>query len=180
MSKRSEHNGKVEEEFSGLERVFHAVACAFDKDDFGVVKKAVEDGGCNGTVAVEDSRPLLEGFVGGKHDGAALVALCLGGRGAAPPESCGGPRGYRLMLKRQQQGAAISDPALVEATIQLLSATHPAEPASTWSLLRDAVREGWQNVDRRLLEHGPLEPSRFSLQEANERLSRLSRGRTWL
>ena len=32
--------------------------------------------------------------------------LCLGGRGAAPPESCGGPRGYRLMLKRQQQGAS--------------------------------------------------------------------------
>jgi len=56
--------------------------------------------------------------------------LCLGGRGAAPPESCGGSRGYRLMLKRQQQGAAISDPALVEATIQLLSATHPAEPAA--------------------------------------------------
>jgi hypothetical protein len=84
------------------------------------------------------------------------------------------------MLKRQQQGAAMGDPALVEATIQLLSATHPAEPASTWSLLRDAVREGWQNVDRRLLEHGPLVPSRFSLREANERLSRLSRGRTWL
>ena len=101
--------------------------------------------------------------------------LCLGGRGAAPPESCGGPRGYRLMLKRQQQGVAVSDPALVEATIQLLSATHPEQPASTWSLLRDAVREGWQNVDRRLLEHGPLEPNRFSLQEANERLAALSR-----
>jgi hypothetical protein len=42
--------------------------------------------------------------------------LCLGGRGAAPPESCCGPRGYRLMLKRQQQGVAVSDPALVEAT----------------------------------------------------------------
>ena len=55
--------------------------------------------------------------------------LCLGGRGAAPPESCGGPRGYRLMLKRQQQGATDSDPALVEATIQLLSATHPEQPA---------------------------------------------------
>ncbi|HET6892763.1 MAG TPA: plasmid pRiA4b ORF-3 family protein, partial [Pyrinomonadaceae bacterium] len=39
--------------------------------------------------------------------------VCLGGRGAAPPESCGGPRGYRLMLKRQQQGASVSDPALV-------------------------------------------------------------------
>jgi len=25
---------------------------------------------------------------------------CVGGRGAAPPESCGGPTGYRLMLKR--------------------------------------------------------------------------------
>src|SRR5690242_11496778 len=24
--------------------------------------------------------------------------LCLGGRGATPPEGCGGPRGYRLML----------------------------------------------------------------------------------
>ena len=59
--------------------------------------------------------------------------LCLGGRGVAPPESCGGPRGYRLMLKRQQQGASVSDPALVEATIQLLSATHPEQPASTCS-----------------------------------------------
>src|SRR5713101_4864697 len=28
-------------------------------------------------------------------------AVCLDGRGAAPPEHCGGPRGYRLMLKRQ-------------------------------------------------------------------------------
>jgi hypothetical protein len=57
----------------------------------------------------------------------------------------------------------------VEATIQLLSAIHPEQPASAWNLLRDAVREGWQNVDRRLLEHGPLEPNRFNLQEANER-----------
>ena len=41
--------------------------------------------------------------------------VCLGGRGAAPPASCGGLRGYRLMLKRQQKGASVSDPALVEA-----------------------------------------------------------------
>jgi hypothetical protein len=90
------------------------------------------------------------------HDN--LPANLRSGRGAAPPESCGGSRGYRLMLKRQQQGASVSDPALVEATIQLLSATHPEQPAGPRNLLRDAVREGWQNVDRRLLEHGPLEP----------------------
>jgi Plasmid pRiA4b ORF-3-like protein len=29
--------------------------------------------------------------------------LCLGGRGDAPPESCGGPRGYRLMLKDRRE-----------------------------------------------------------------------------
>ena len=29
--------------------------------------------------------------------------MCLGGRGAAPPEHCGGPTGYRLMLKRQKE-----------------------------------------------------------------------------
>jgi hypothetical protein len=40
-----------------------------------VVKEAVEGSGGNGTVAVKDSRPLLEGFIGGEHDGATLVAL---------------------------------------------------------------------------------------------------------
>ena len=40
--------------------------------------------------------------------------LCLGGRGAPPPEYCGGPRGYRLMLKRQQEGGTIADSASVE------------------------------------------------------------------
>ncbi|MBV9999938.1 MAG: hypothetical protein JO015_12605 [Verrucomicrobia bacterium] len=101
--------------------------------------------------------------------------LGLGDRGAPPPEGCGGRRGYRLMLKRRQQGAAVNDPALVEATIQLLVATHPDQPASTWDLLRDAVGKGWQSVDRRLEQHGPLQPGRFSLQEANERLAMLAR-----
>ena len=39
-----------------------------------VVEEAVEDGGGDGGVAVEDGGPLFEGFVGGQDDGAALVA----------------------------------------------------------------------------------------------------------
>ena len=101
--------------------------------------------------------------------------LCLGGRGAVPPEGCGGPRGYRLMLKRQREGTTVSDPAFVEAMIQLLAAAHPDQPASAWNLLGDAVHQGWQSVDRRLKQYGPLDPGRFSLQEANQRLATLSR-----
>ena len=73
---RSEVNPKGKARgLSGLEAIFHAIACAFDQDDFGVMKEAVEDGGGNGAITVKDSWPLLEGFVGGEHDGAALVAL---------------------------------------------------------------------------------------------------------
>ena len=77
---------------------------------------------------------------------------CLGGRGAPPPEHCGGPRGYRLMLKRQQEGGAIADPASVEATIQMLASTHPDQPARTWDLLRETLEDGealtddWNNT----------------------------------
>src|SRR5262245_16068070 len=44
----------------------------------------------------------------GSVDGDA--PLCLGGRGAAPPQHCGGPTGYRLMLKRQRMGEAMCTP----------------------------------------------------------------------
>jgi integrase len=39
------------------------------------------------------------------EDGAEAdhVPLCLDGRRSTPPESCGGPTGYRLMLKRQDR-----------------------------------------------------------------------------
>ncbi len=55
--------------------VFHAIAGALDDDGFGVVEEAVEDGGGDGAVVVEDGGPLLEGLVGGEDDGAAFVAL---------------------------------------------------------------------------------------------------------
>ena len=44
---------------------------------------------------------------------------CLEGRGAAPPEHCGGPRGYRLMLKRQAAGPQLSDPTTIAASIKV-------------------------------------------------------------
>src|SRR6266446_7652238 len=39
------------------------------------MKKAIEDGGGNGAIAVEDSGPLFEGFVRGDDDGTAFVSL---------------------------------------------------------------------------------------------------------
>ena len=54
--------------------VFHAEAGAFDDDGVAVVEEAVEDGGGDGGVAVEDGGPLFVGFVGGQDDGAAFVA----------------------------------------------------------------------------------------------------------
>jgi hypothetical protein len=112
---------------------------------------------------------LLDQEPGSNDDEAPL---CLGGRGAAPPEHCGGPTGYRLMLKRQKQGEAMCTPVQMEAVIGMLSAANPAEPASTWQTLRQALDDGFQSIDRRLQEYGPLEPERFSLQEANQRLAK--------
>ncbi len=100
--------------------------------------------------------------------------LCLGGRGAAPPEFCGGPTGYRLMLKRQREGAAMSDPLLLEAGIQVLAKACPDQPAQSWDLLRTVLAEGFQSIDDRLKEFGPLQPDQFRLTEANERLHRLT------
>ena len=57
-----------------FDAVFHPVAGAFEDDGVAVVEEAVEDGGGDGGVAVEDGGPLFEGFVGGQDDGAAFVA----------------------------------------------------------------------------------------------------------
>ena len=97
--------------------------------------------------------------------------VCLGGRGAAPPEHCGGPTAYRLMRKRQKQGEAMCTPVQMEAMIGMFSAADPDELASAWQTLRRALDDGFQSIDRRLQEYGPLEPERFSLQEANQRLA---------
>jgi len=105
------------------------------------------------------------------------VPVCVSGRGAAPPELCGGPTGYRLMLKRQREGAAMSDPVQLEVGIQMLAEACPDQPADRWDLLRSALGEGFQSIDQRLQELGPLQPDLFNLQEANARLSQLAQGR---
>jgi hypothetical protein len=105
------------------------------------------------------------------------LPLCVRGRGAAPPEFCGGPTGYRLMMKRQREGAAMSDPLRLEAGIQLMAAACPGEPAGTWDLLRTVLNQGFESIDRRLQELGPVEPDRFSLQEANARIDALAQSR---
>jgi hypothetical protein len=101
------------------------------------------------------------------------VPVCVGGRGAAPPQYSGGPTGYRLMLKRQQMGEHMFEPAQVETTIRVLAAAHPDRPASTWELLRSVLADGAESLDRRLEQSGRLEPERFNLKEANERLAKL-------
>jgi len=105
------------------------------------------------------------------------LPVCVGGRGAAPPEFCGGPTGYRLMLKRQREGAGMSDPLRLEAGIQLMAEACPDESSATWDLLRTVLGEGFESIDRRLKELGPVEPERFSLEEANTRLNALAQSR---
>ena len=107
------------------------------------------------------------------------MPLCLGGRGAAPPEYCGGPTGYRLMLKRQRGDTAMSDPLLLEAGIQMLAEACPDQSPRTWDLLRTVLDEGLQSIDQRLKELGPVRPERFNLTEANERLGALTHCRRY-
>jgi hypothetical protein len=130
---------------------------------------------CGGIDLWEWEFRLLDAEAGGGGDDAPV---CLAGRGASPPEHCGGPTGYRLMLKRQKEGESMGTPAQVEAVIAMLTAAHPDRPPSSWDILREVMDDGLRSIDLRLAEDGPLEPHRFSLKEANQRLAKLmERGR---
>jgi hypothetical protein len=130
---------------------------------------------CGGIDLWEWEFRLLDSEAGG---GGNDAWVCLAGRGASPPEYSGGPTGYRLMLKRQKEGESMGTPAQVEAVIALLTAAHPDQPASNWDILREVMGDGLQSIDQRLEQSGPLEPNRFSLKEANQRLAKLmERGR---
>ena len=130
---------------------------------------------CGGIDLWEWEFRLLDSEAGSNGDDAPL---CLAGRGAAPPGHCGGPTGYRLMLKRQKEGELMGTPAQVEVVIAMLTAAHPDRPPSSWDILREVMDDGLESIDQRLEQYGPLEPNRFSLKEANQRLAKLmERGR---
>jgi len=103
--------------------------------------------------------------------------VCVGGRGAAPPQYSGGPTGYHLMLKRQQMGEQMFHPAQVETAIRMLTSAHSDRPVSTWELLRSVVADSAKSLDQRLEQSGRLEPEQFSLKEANQRLAKLLESR---
>jgi hypothetical protein len=65
------------------------------------------------------------------NGGGGTWSRSVGGRGAAPPEFAEGPTGYRLMLKRQREAAAMSDPVRLEAGVQMLAETCPGQSART-------------------------------------------------
>lgn len=104
---------------------------------------------------------------------------CLEGRGATPPEHCGGPRGYRLMLKRQAAGPQISDPTTITASMQLLAQIYREETDIDRQFFAGVVTTGWKSVEERLERSGPLTPTRFSRKEANERVESLMQQRRW-
>jgi len=103
--------------------------------------------------------------------------VCVGGRGAAPPQYSGGPTGYHLMLKQQQMGEQMFHPAQVETAIRMLTSAHSDRPVSTWELLRSVVADSAKSLDQRLEQSGRLEPEQFSLKEANQRLAKLLESR---
>src|SRR5215467_8393970 len=67
--------GSSERSGSLLDSLFGAEALALDDDGIDVVQDAIEDGGGQGAVVVEDLRPVLVGAVGGEEDRRTLVAL---------------------------------------------------------------------------------------------------------
>ncbi|MBV9081250.1 MAG: hypothetical protein JOZ62_01140 [Acidobacteriaceae bacterium] len=71
----------------------------------------------------------------------------------------------------------MSDPLRLKIGIQMMAEACPDQPTGTWDLLRTVLGEGFENIDRRLKELGPVEPERFSLEEANTRLNALAHSR---
>ena len=69
-------------------------------------------------------------------EGEDVDIVCLKRRGAAPPENCGRPRGYRLMLTRQEADSSVSDPVAIAASMKVLVEVSRDEPEIDWPPLK--------------------------------------------
>ena len=70
-------------------------------------------------------------------------------------------------------------PVQMEAVLGMLAASDPEAPPETWRSYREILNEGFASIDRRLQEFGPLEPERFNLEEANQRLAQCEDRMRW-
>jgi hypothetical protein len=63
--------------------------------------------------------------------------------------------------------------------MQLLAQVYSEETDIDWQFFEEVVTTGWKSVEERLERTGPLTPTRFSRNEANERLTSLVQQRRW-
>jgi hypothetical protein len=75
--------------------------------------------------------------------------------------------GYRLMLKQQREGDAMSDPVRLEAGVQMLAEACPGQSARTWDLFRTVLDEGFESIDRTVRTR----PSATTLSEVRNELA---------
>ena len=70
-------------------------------------------------------------------------------------------------------------PVQMEAVLGMLAASDPEAPPETWRSYREILNEGFASIDRRLQEFGSLEPERFNLEEAHQRLAQRQDRMRW-
>ena len=70
-------------------------------------------------------------------------------RGATPPELCGGPTGYQLTLKRQNDRSAMLVLSGVGTGILALAVACSDQPSETWEIMGAAIDESLRSINRR-------------------------------
>lgn len=73
-------------------------------------------------------------------EGQAVDIVCLKGCGAVPPARCGGPTDYRLMLKRQQAGPELTDPASISASVRVFADAYQGELGADLPFLENTLQ----------------------------------------
>ena len=127
------------------------------------------------------STPSARSTCGNGNSEWSICKMVRGRRSAGVPGWSG--RGATAILRRPHRipadaEAAEDGRAYVQAGADggchwRVGSRAPGSPSKTWELLRSVLADGSESIDRRLEEYGPLEPERFNLEEANQRLAKL-------